>query len=113
MTFQIVIAEMKKADKKTKSVIQSDNNKYVTNMWLNRTDWAKYLIRLNYEWLRHLICKSEKWKKELKKICMTIKMMIWKIQKSSHTKMIKLSVMNYINKQEMSNNTNEKLFNTK
>ena len=31
VAFQIVTAEMKKADKKTESVIQSDDNKYVTN----------------------------------------------------------------------------------
>ena len=31
MTFQDATAEMKKADKKTELIIQSNNNKYVTN----------------------------------------------------------------------------------
>ena len=37
-------------------------------------------------------------KKKLKKIYIIIKIIIWKIQKLLHAKIIKLLIMNYINK---------------
>ena len=74
--FQIATVKIKKTDKEIELMIQSDNNRYMTNMWLNRADWAKYLTELNCEWLRHLICRSERWEKKLKRICTIMKMMI-------------------------------------
>jgi len=47
--FQIATAEVEKADKETESAVQPDDNRYVTNAWLNRAGWAKHLAGLDCE----------------------------------------------------------------
>lgn len=47
--FQNATAEMKKADKEAELAIQLDNNRYMTNAWLNKVGWAKHLARLDCE----------------------------------------------------------------
>ena len=80
---------------------------------MNRAGWAKHLAGLDREWLTHLVRRPERWEKALKRVCMAVEMVIWKAQKSSRTDVIGLAAMNYINRREMGNDTNEKPFNAR
>ena len=100
-----------KADKDAYARIEPDNNRYVTHAWLKRTGWAQHLGCLDRVWLMGLIRKPKRNEKALAQVCWAVEMVIWKAQKASCAKVVGLAAMNYINRREMGNDTNEKPFN--
>jgi len=110
-TFTQATAGLDQAEKNAYDKIQADTNRFEANPWLNRTGWAKHLKGLDREWLVTLIRKPEKNERALRKLCQAVEMVIWKAQQASRASIVGRAAMNYINRREMGNNTNEKPFN--
>ena len=112
-TFETVTEELEKADKEANSAVQPDDNRHVPNAWLNRTGWAKHFAGLDREWLLELNRRSKRREKALAKICWAVEMVIWKAQQASCAKVVGFPAMNYVNRREMGNDTNEKPLNAR
>ena len=112
-TFETVTEELEKADKEANSAVQPDNNRHMPNAWLNRTGWAKHFAGLDGEWLLELNRRSKGREKALSKICWAVEMVIWKAQQASCAKVVGFPAMNYVNRREMGNDTNEKPLNAR
>jgi hypothetical protein len=88
-------------------------NRFEANPWLNRVGWAKHLAGLDREWLAETVRKPEKPERALDKVCWAVETVIWKAQQASRASVVGFAAMNYINRREMGNNTNEKPFNAR
>lgn len=113
LAFTKATASLKTAEKETQAQIEADTNRFEFNAWLNRAGWARHLKGFNREWLLTLIRKPERWEMALTKVCWAAQMVIWKAQQASRASVVGMAAMNYINRREVGNDTNEKPFNAR
>src|SRR5689334_2819700 len=68
---------------------------------------------LDRGWLSTLTHEPKQRERGLARVCWAVQMVIWKAQQASKPGVVGLAAMNYINRREMGNNTNEKPFNAR
>jgi superfamily II DNA helicase RecQ len=103
---------LEEVGKKKRAQIEGDNDRYQFNAWLSRAGWERHLKGLNREWLLTLIRKPDTDEEALGHIVYAVKMVIWSAKQVSKSNIVGLAALNYINRREFGNNTNEKPFNT-
>lgn len=113
MSMDEATASIKAAEEKSQAQVAADSNRYEFNAWLNRAGWARHLKGLDRKWLGTLLCKPERHEKGLRRVCWAVEMVIWKAQQASRPQVVGMAAMNYINRREMGNHTNEKPFNAR
>ena len=113
VAFQQTTTALEKADKDANARIEPESNRYITHAWLSRTKWAHHLGRLDRGWLLALTHKPKQNEKALTRVCLAVKMVIWRAQQASCAKVVGFPAMNYINRREMGSDTNEKPFNAR
>lgn len=112
-TFGETTAMLAEADREAHARIEPDTNRFIPHAWLNRTGWARHLAGLNRDWLLEQIQRPKKSEKALAKVCWAVETVIWKAQQVSTPQVVGFPAMNYINRCEMGNDTNEKPFNAR
>jgi len=111
--FQETTTALDQADKDAHARIEPDDDRHVTHAWLNRAGWARHLAGLDREWLLELVQKPRKEERALTRVCWAVEMVIWKAQQASCTSVVGFPAMNYINRRELGNDSNEKPFNAR
>ncbi|KAF2835757.1 hypothetical protein M501DRAFT_1019740 [Patellaria atrata CBS 101060] len=111
--FANISSQLKKAEENLYSTVEPDENRFIPNAWLDRTGWAKHLSAFNRAWLRSLVQRPRRNERALAKLSWAVETVIYKAQKSSTTKVMGLASMNYINRREAGNDSNEKPLNTR
>ncbi|KAF2008292.1 hypothetical protein BU24DRAFT_314023, partial [Aaosphaeria arxii CBS 175.79] len=99
--------------KKQQDQIEADNDRFEFHRWLNRAQWAVHLEGFDRAWLVSLTRRPERREKALDKVCWAAQMVIWKAQQASQASVVGMPAMNYINRREVGNDTNEKPFNAR
>jgi len=105
-------SSLEEAGKKKRAQIEAENDRYQFNEWLSRAGWKRHLKGFNREWLLTLIRKPDADEEALGHIVYAVKMVIWSAKQVSESGTVGLAALNYINRREFGNNTNEKPFNT-
>jgi superfamily II DNA helicase RecQ len=106
-------ADLDAEEKKRRAQIEADNDRFEFSAWLDRAGWARHLKGLDREWLSTLTHEPKQQERGLARVCWAARMVIWKAQQASKPGVVGLAAMNYINRREMGNNTNEKPFNAR
>jgi hypothetical protein len=101
------------AEQERMSQIQANQDRFAFNAWLDRAGWAKHLKGLNREWLLTLTQPPARREKALDRVCWAVRIVIWKAQQASRAEMVGMAAINYINRRETGNITNEKPFNAR
>ena len=93
--------------------IQSDDDRFEFQAWLNRAGWAQHLKRFDRGWL-HSLCESPSPQEEaLSRIEAAVLMVIWKAQQVSRPSVVGRPAMHYINRRDIGGPSNEKPFNAR
>lgn len=101
------------AEQKKQAKIQADQDRFQYSAWLNGAGWAKHLKGLDRQWVSTLTRKPARGERGLDQVCWAVEMVIWKAQQASRPDVVGMNAMNYINRREVGNNTNEKPFNAR
>jgi len=110
VAFSKVQGEIREVEREAKRKIEPDTNRWVPNQWLTRTGWARHLAGFDHEWLSGLTAAKGK---RLRRVCDGVELAIWNAQRASRIEIVGLPAMDYINRREVGNDTNEKPLNAR
>ncbi|KAF2841770.1 hypothetical protein M501DRAFT_928798, partial [Patellaria atrata CBS 101060] len=108
-----VSRQLEKAEEDAYSIVEPDSDRFIPNTWLDRSGWAKHFAGFDRTWLRSLVQRPGRHESALTKLCWAVESVIYKAQRSSTAEVMGLPSMNYINRREAGNDTNEKPLNTR
>ena len=93
------------------AIVEPDTNRFIPTAWLTRAGWARHLAGLDRDWLASLMSPPALHEKALAKVCFGVEKVVWLAQQASNPHKVGLAALNYINRRETGNDTNEKPFN--
>ncbi|KAL6151140.1 hypothetical protein ACJBU6_10130 [Exserohilum turcicum] len=79
------------------SITPADDNRYDFKRWLNRIGWARHLKPLKREWLLHMAKKPAHNERALSDVRWAVEMVIWRAQQVSHSSVVGMTAVMYIN----------------